>query len=151
MIMLDIDEMGKTEIYEILQKVGYGHLGCASEGHPYVVPMRYYFEEPNIYIFTTIGMKTKYMDANPEVCLQVEEVHDLKHWRSVTVTGRAEHITFQQDIDRVMQFVKTQNPTLSPAINRTWIDSWGRAEVMALYRIYPSEISGRTTDGVSSQ
>ena len=149
--MLDIDEMSLQEIKILLQRVGYGHLGCALEGHPYVVPMHYYFEEPNIYIFTTVGMKTKYMDANPEVCLQVEEVHDLKHWRSVTVTGRAEHITDQQDIDRVMQFFKMQNPTLSPAISRTWIDSWGRPEVIALYRIHPSEMSGRTTDGVSSQ
>ncbi|MEH2307587.1 pyridoxamine 5'-phosphate oxidase family protein [Nostoc sp.] len=48
-----------------------GHLGFAIAGHPYIVPLRYYFEEPNIYIFTTVGMKTKYMDANPEVCLQV--------------------------------------------------------------------------------
>jgi hypothetical protein len=151
MTMLDIDEMGKKEIYELLHKVGYGHLGCAIEGHPYVVPMRYYFEEPNIYIFTTVGMKTKYMDANPEVCLQVEDVHNLKHWRSVTVTGIAEHITLGQDIDRVMQFVKTNNPTLSPAINRTWIDAWGRAEVMALYCIHPTEMTGRTTDGVSSR
>lgn len=107
-------------MHDLLHKVGHGHLGCSLEGHPYVVPMHYYFEEPNIYILTTVGMKTKYIDANPEVCLQVEEVHNLKHWRSVTVTGRAEHITLQQDIDRVMQFVKTQNPTLSPAINRTW-------------------------------
>jgi uncharacterized protein len=149
--MLDIDEMGTKEMHELLQKVGHGHLGCALEGHPYVVPMHYYFEEPNLYIFTTLGMKTKYMDANPFVCLQVEEVHDLKHWRSVTVTGRAEHITLQQDIDRVMQFVKIKNLTLSPAINRTWIDAWGRAEVMALYRIHPTEMAGRTTDGVSSR
>jgi nitroimidazol reductase NimA-like FMN-containing flavoprotein (pyridoxamine 5'-phosphate oxidase superfamily) len=41
------------------------------------------------------------MDANPEVCLQVEEIHDQKHWRSVTVTGLAEHITLQEDIDRL--------------------------------------------------
>ncbi len=149
--MLDIDEMGTKEIHELLHKVGHGHLGCALEGHPYVVPMRYYFEEPNIYIFTTVGMKTKYMDANPEVCLQVEEVHDLKHWRSVTVTGLAEHITSGQDIDRVTSFVKTENPTLSPAINRTWIDAWGRAEAIALYRIHPTEMTGRTTDGVSSR
>jgi uncharacterized protein len=151
MTMLDIDEMGTKEMHDLLHKVGHGHLGCAIEGHPYVVPMHYYFEEPNIYIFTTVGMKTKYMDANPEVCLQVEEVNDLKHWRSVTVTGQAEHITEPQEFDRVMQLVKMQNPTLSPAINRTWIDAWGRAEVMALYCIHPSEMSGRTTDGVSSQ
>lgn len=149
--MLDIDEMSQKEIHTLLQKVGYCHLGCALDGHPYVVPMHYYFDEPDIYIFTTVGMKTKYMDVNPEVCLQVEEVHNLKHWRSVTVMGQAEHITEQPDIDRVMQVIKTQNPTLSPAINRTWIDAWGRAEVMALYRIHPSEMSGRTTDGVSSQ
>jgi uncharacterized protein len=148
--MLDIDEMGTKDIHDLLQKVGHGHLGCTFEGHPYVVPMQYYFEDPNIYIFTTIGMKTKYMDAHPEVCLQVEEVHNLKHWRSVTVTGRAEHITVQQDIDRVMELVKNQNPTLSPAINRTWVDAWGRGEVMALYHIHPSEISGRTTEGISS-
>ena len=143
--MLDIDEMGQEEIHELLEKVGHGHLGCALEGHPYVVPMQYYFEDSNIYIFTTVGLKVKYMDANPEVCLQVEEVHDLNHWRSVIVMGRAEHITAQQDIDHIMDVVKTKNPTLSPAINRTWIDAWGRAEVMALYRLHPSEMSGRTT------
>jgi nitroimidazol reductase NimA-like FMN-containing flavoprotein (pyridoxamine 5'-phosphate oxidase superfamily) len=150
--MLDIDEMSTKEIMDLLHKVGHGHLGFVGEGHPYVVPMHYYLKDSAIYIFTTVGMKTQYMDANPEVCLQIEEIQDdLLHWRSVVVNGRAEHITLGQDIDRVMQFVKTQNPTLSPAINRTWIDAWGRAEVMALYRIHPSEMSGRTTDGISSQ
>jgi len=149
--MLDIDEMSKKEIDELLQKVGHGHLGCALDGHPYVLPMHYYFDDPNIYIFTSVGMKTKYMDKNPEVCLQVEEVNNLNHWRSVTVTGQAEHITEQQEIDRVMEFVKSQNPNLTPALNRTWIDAWGRAEEMALYRINPRERSGRTTDGISSQ
>lgn len=149
--MLDIDEMRQKEIHELLHKVGYGHLGCIGEGHPYIVPMHYYLKDSEIYIFTTVGMKTKYIDTNPEVCLQVEEIHDLQHWRSVVVNGRAERLTEQQEIDRVMQFVKTQNPTLSPAINRTWIDAWGRAELAVIYRLHPIEMSGRTTDGVSSQ
>lgn len=149
--MLDIDEMGSKEIQDLLQQVRYGHLGCVFEGHPYVVPMHYYFENPDIYIFTTQGMKTKYIDANPEVCLQVEEVHDLLHWRSVVVTGQAERLTLQQDIDHAMQFIKEHNPTLSPALNRTWIDSWGRGNVIAIYRIHKSKMSGHTTDGVSSR
>lgn len=33
--MLDIDEMGTQEMHDLLQKVGHGHLGCASNGHPY--------------------------------------------------------------------------------------------------------------------
>lgn len=149
--MLDIDEMGTKEIEDLLQQVQYGHLGCVFEGHPYVVPMHYYFENPDIYIFTTEGMKTKYIDANPQVCLQVEEVHDLLHWRSVIVTGQAERLTLQQDIDHAMQFIKERNPTLSPAINRTWTDAWGRGNVVVIYRIHKSEMSGRTTEGVSSR
>ena len=113
--------------------------------------MHYYLQDSDIYIFTTVGMKTKYIDSNPEVCLQVEEVRDFQHWRSVVVNGRAERLTEQPDIDRAIQLVKENNPTLSPAINRTWVDSWGRAEAIAIYRIHPSEMSGRTTEGISSR
>lgn len=148
--MLDIDIMGAKEIQSLLQQVGYGHLGCALEGRPYVVPIQYYLEhsaeDSNIYIFTTEGQKTQYLDANPQVCLQVEEVNDPLSWRSVIVTGRAERLTQQADIDRVKQLVKERNPTtLSPAISRTWIDAWGRENTVAAYRIYPSEITGNQT------
>ena len=149
--MLDIDEMGQKEIHELLHKVGYGHLGCIHEGKPYVIPMHYYLQEEDIYFFTTVGMKTHDIDANPEICLQVEEIREPLHWRSVIVNGRASRLTEQPDIDRVMHLVKERNPTLSPAINRTWIDSQGRAEAIAIYRIDASEMSGRTTDGVSSR
>jgi uncharacterized protein len=47
--------------------------------------------------------------------------------------------------------LKERNPMLSPAINRTWVDSQGRAEAIAIYRIHETEMSGRTTDGVSSR
>jgi uncharacterized protein len=150
--MLDIDEMSSKEIYELLRKVGYGHLGFIHEGKPYVMPMHYYLEGEEIYMFTTEGMKTHDIDASPEICLQVEEViNDPLHWRSVIVAGQAKRLTEQLEIARVRKLIKEVNPTLSPAINRTWIDSWGRAEVVAIYRVYPSEMSGRTTDGVSSQ
>ena len=149
--MLDIDEMSSKEIHELLHKVGYGHLGCIHEGKPYVIPMSYYLEAEDIYLFTTIGMKTHDLDANPEICLQVEEIRAPLHWRSAIVNGRALRLTEQEDIDRVMHLVKERNPMLSPAINRTWIDSQGRAEAIAIYRIDASEMSGRTTDGVSSK
>ena len=149
--MLDIDEMGQKEIHGFLQQVGYGHLGYLHEGKPYVMPMHYYFEDLDIYLFTTEGMKTHDIDANPEICLQVEEIQDPLHWRSVIVSGQAKRLTKQQDIDHAMQLIKEHNPTLSPAINRTWSDSWGRAEVIAIYRMHQGEMSGRTTDGVSSR
>ena len=97
--MLDIDEMSSEEIHEVLHKVGYGHLGCIHEGKPYVMPMHYYLEKSDIFLFTTIGMKTHDIDANPEVCLQVEDMHDSFHWRSVIVNGSADRLTEQPDID----------------------------------------------------
>lgn len=149
--MLDIDEMGQIEIHELLSKIGYGHLGFIHEGKPYVMPMHYYFDNSDIYLFTTVGMKTHDIDADPDICLQVEEVHSLSHWRSVIVTGQAKHLTEQNDIDRITQLVKERNPSLSPVINRTWTDSLGRGEVVYIYRVTQSEMSGRTTDGISSQ
>jgi uncharacterized protein len=32
--MLDIDEMNSKEIHELLNQLGYGHLGCVHEGKP---------------------------------------------------------------------------------------------------------------------
>jgi uncharacterized protein len=150
--MLDIDEMSTKEIFELLSQVGYGHLGFIHEGKPCVMPMHYYLDGQDIYLFTTIGMKTHDIDTVPEVCLQVEHVvSDRLHWRSAIVMGSAHRLTDQIEIDQAMKFIKVHNPTLSPAINRTWIDSWGRAEVIAIYRIDPGEMSGRTTDGLSSR
>ncbi len=151
--MLDINIMRSKEIQDLLHQVGYGHLGCSFEGRPYVVPIQYYLEDSaedsgkkqKIYIFTTEGQKTQYIDANPQVCLQVEEVKDLLHWRSVIVTGRAERLTEQADVDHVKQLVKERNHTLSPAISRTWIDAWGRENKVACYCIHPSEVTGNQT------
>ena len=69
--MLNIDEMSGKEMRELLRNVGYGHLGFIYEGKPNTIPMHYYLEDSVIYLFTTVGMKTYGMDANPEICLQV--------------------------------------------------------------------------------
>ena len=143
--MIEIEEMAAGEAHALLKKVGYGHLGCAREGRPYVLPIHYAYGEPDIYIFTTEGMKTDYIAANPEVCIQVEEVHDPTHWRSVIAFGQAERLIKPEDMEHAMQFITETNPTLTPAVNKMWIDAWGRANVVAIYRIHPSIISGRKT------
>jgi uncharacterized protein len=148
--MLNIDEMSAKEMHELLRKVEYGHLGFIYEAKPAVIPMHYYLEGSDIYLFTTEGMKTDGINMNPEVCLQVEEVHGSLHWRSVMVKGQAERLTCQPEIDRIMQLIKQHNPTLSPAINQTWIDTWGKQEGTVIYRISHYQMSGRMTDGVNS-
>jgi uncharacterized protein len=145
--MLKVEDMSPAEMKSLLLAAGYGHLGCARDNRPYVVPLHYVYDAPDIYIFTTEGMKTKYIEANPEVCLQVEEVQDTLHWRSVMVNGRAERITRPEELERAMQLITSRNPSLTPALNETMVDAWGRANVLAVYRIHPSTIDGRRTVG----
>lgn len=143
--MLKVEDMSHDEMHELLERQSFGHLGCAREGRPYVVPMNYAFDGKDLFFFTTEGMKTHFIDANPEVCLQVEEVTDPSHWRSVMVSGRAEKLTQTEEVQHAMQSILKRNPSLTPAISATSLDTWGRAVDIALYRIRHDIIDGRKT------
>ena len=141
--MINIENMSLEEMRHLLQRTGFGHLGCSRDDHPYVVPMNYAYDGSDVYFFTTEGTKTEYIAANPEVCLQVEEITDSSNWKSVMVTGRAERITNQEEIEHAMQFITERHPTLTPALNRTKIGAWTRFSNIALYVVRPDAVYGR--------
>ena len=132
-------------MHALLQRESFGHLGCARDGRPYVVPMHYAYDGKDLYFFTTQGMKTQYIQANPQVCLQIEEVTDSANWRSVMVLGRAQELTSKDEMQRAMKLITERNPSLTPAISATQVDALGRAVDIALYRITPEVIDGRQT------
>lgn len=140
--LAQIVEMGNDDINGLLRRVRYGHLGCSLNDRRYVVPIHYAYEEPYIYFFTTEGKKTEIIGENPEICLQVEHVTDSKHWHSAVVTGTAELLTVEKDIDYAMELIKATNPTLSPAWSTRWMDQWVRSNVEAVYRISPLMMTG---------
>ena len=143
--MLEVKDMSQGEMLALLLRAGYGHLGCARDNHPYVVPMHYAYDSENLYFFTTEGTKTDYMSANHEVCFQVEEVSDDRHWRSVMLTGRAERVSAQEETERAMALITERNPTLTPAINHTEIGAWKRLSQVVIFRVRPQAIYGRKT------
>ena len=143
--MLKVEDMAPAEMHALLQRESFGHLGCARDGRPYVVPMHYAYDGKELYFFTTEGMKTQFIEANPKVCLQVEEITDSTHWRSVMVIGQAEQLTSAEELQRAMKLITERNPSLTPAISATQLDTWGRAVDIALYRINPELIDGRKT------
>jgi uncharacterized protein len=143
--LLNVEDMPPAEMHSLLRNANFGHLACSLNGRPYVVPMHYAYDGKELYFFTTNGMKTQFMNDNPEVCLQVEEVSDSSHWRSVMVIGRAERLTEGKETERALQQITERNPTLTPAISATQTDAIGRAVEIALYRIQPEIIDGRKT------
>ena len=143
--MLKVEDMSPAEMHALLQRENFGHLGCARNNRPYVVPMHYAYDGKDLFFFTTQGMKTQFIDANPQVCLQVEEITDSTQWRSVMVIGQAEQITGNKEMQEAMKLITERNPSLTPAISATQLDAWGRSVDIALYRIKPELIDGRKT------
>jgi len=132
-------------MHELLMSASFGHLGCAREGRPYVVPMHYAYDGKDLYFYATQGMKTQFMNGNPQVCLQVEEILDGSHWRSVMIIGRAERLIDHCDIERATTQLNERHPSLVPADAATQTRTAGRDVGIALYRIQPEIIDGRRT------
>lgn len=143
--MVEVQEMDDDDCKKLLQRVGYGHLACARDSQPYVVPIHYAYNEPHVYIYTTSGKKTDVIEDNPAVCLQVEDVTNEKHWQSVIITGDAVQLTESKEIKQATEFILSTNPNLTPALSIRWMDAWVRSNITIVYRIAPKTITGRTT------
>jgi nitroimidazol reductase NimA-like FMN-containing flavoprotein (pyridoxamine 5'-phosphate oxidase superfamily) len=89
-----IHDLAVDECAQLLQRNSVGHLGCAKDGEPYVVPIHYSFdaEQQVIYVVSTIGQKVEWMRANPRVCLTVDEITDKNHWTTVVLNGSYEEV-----------------------------------------------------------
>lgn len=143
--MVQVEDLSDKESRELLVRIGYGHLGVARDSHPYVVPVHYAYHQPYIYIFTTEGKKTGIIEDNPEICLQVEEIVDNKHWQSVIVIGTAVQLTKTEEVENAMDLITATNPSLSPALSIHWMDQWIRTNISVIYRVTPDSMTGRTT------
>ena len=147
--MIEVKDMTSAEIEALLERVRYGHLGCATGNHPYVVPVHFAYEDRTIYLYTTEGKKSDMIDENPEVCLQVEEVIDNENWASVIVMGDAEKLTESKDREKALAAVTATNPSLTPALSWRRIDTWVREQrdSEVIYRINRKTSSGRQAGG----
>lgn len=141
--LVEISEMDAVEISSMLERAGYGHLGCAKDDRPYVIPIHYVYDSTDIYIFTTAGKKSELISANSEVCLQVEEVRDDRSWKSVIVQGRAELLADSASREKASRLLDLIHPNHTPALGHTVVAGHDRENKVEIYRIKIEEMSGR--------
>lgn len=141
--MIEIAELSDSEISELLERIGYGHLACSRDDTPYVVPVHYSYSAEGLFVYTTEGKKSEFIAANPRVCLQAEEVNDNHHWQSVIVDGVATRLTDEAEREIAFKKILEINPTLTPAVSIHWMDEWVRENIEVIYRIKPERMSGR--------
>ncbi len=141
-------------IESVLQSNYIGHLACCLDDKPYVVPITYYYDaaQNSLVCYTAEGHKVDIMRQNPQVCVEVSEVDDLSHWRSVILEGRFEEMTGRDSIDVLQALIRN----LEPMINQEGKQHVERIREMAratetspkvTYRIHIDHKSGRYEAG----
>ncbi|MGE0886166.1 MAG: pyridoxamine 5'-phosphate oxidase family protein [Blastocatellales bacterium] len=111
---MNLGKLSGDEARRILMDGKLGRLGCIADGEPYVVPINYLFDGENIYVHSLGGRKIDALRANPRACLQVDEIEDAYHWRSVIAYGNYEEITDEQMRERTLAEIFRRMPHLTP-------------------------------------
>src|SRR5215470_8883094 len=84
---MEVIKLTETECFDVLARAPMGRLGCSLDNQPYVVPLNFVYDKNHIYVFSTYGKKIEYMRANPNVCMQVDEIRGQAQWTSVIANG----------------------------------------------------------------
>jgi uncharacterized protein len=97
-----INPLGERESRALLSGEWTGRLGCSDHGKPYIVPVHYLFDNDCVYVQSSPGHKIDVLRDNPNACLQVDEVKDDDHWRSVLAFGLYEEVKDVKERERVL-------------------------------------------------
>lgn len=143
-----IYELTPAECRDVLSHANLGRLGCARDNQPYVVPIYFDFDGDYLYSFATEGQKIDWMRANPKVCVEVDDIVDQFHWKTVVVLGRYEELPnlpeYQTARQRAQELFQRRPEWWVPASARLAL---AEHHLPVAYRIATSRLSGRRATG----
>jgi nitroimidazol reductase NimA-like FMN-containing flavoprotein (pyridoxamine 5'-phosphate oxidase superfamily) len=110
------------EIEDLLSKQFVGRIGCYHGDSIYVVPISYAYDGEYVYCHTDEGMKIDIMRNNPQVCFEVDHLHNMANWQSVIAWGKFEELTdaaernkaLHQLHQRILPLIASETVHLSP-------------------------------------
>lgn len=148
---MNLGTLTPEAIEDLLSRNVVAHLGCHADGETYVVPISYAYHEGRLIGHTIEGKKTRMMRSNPKVCVEVTEVDDMTHWRSVICQGEFEELHAAESvsamgilIDRLMPLADEDDPH-GRSVTPDKLDGEGFRAVV--YCIRFGEKTGRFQDG----
>jgi nitroimidazol reductase NimA-like FMN-containing flavoprotein (pyridoxamine 5'-phosphate oxidase superfamily) len=140
--------LSNSEIETLLHSQVVGRMGCHADNLTYVVPISYAYDGTYIYTRTFEGMKVNIIRKSPEVCFQVDDMHDLANWQSVIAWGTVEELSGKEQCGkaleilsaRVLPFLSSETMHLSPV----WPFSAGSESIPGIFlRILLERKTGR--------
>jgi nitroimidazol reductase NimA-like FMN-containing flavoprotein (pyridoxamine 5'-phosphate oxidase superfamily) len=137
------------EIEEVLASELLGRVGFIAAGRPYIVPVNYVYdpESAHVYVHSAEGAKVRAMRANPDVCFEVEQIHDMANWRTVVARATFEEL-WRDAEERAMDLLKARlqpcsvSETALPSRREESRHRSGMARPV-LYRLHLTGKSGR--------
>lgn len=109
-----INQLGERESRALLKEEVTGRLGCSERGKPYIVPVHYLFDNECVYVHSLPGHKIDVLRNNPNACLQVDEIKDDFHWRSVLAFGFYEEVSDLNERQRILADMLRRLPYMTP-------------------------------------
>ena len=142
-----IRELSRKESLDLLARSRLGRLACAHETIPYIVPLYFAYDDEYLYSFCTFGQKIEWMRANPNVCVEVDEVVSPQQWVSVVIFGQFEELPDSPEWRGAREYAHKKllqrNPIWwEPAYARTIVADMERQLAPCFYRIHIAQITG---------
>jgi uncharacterized protein len=90
-----VEEMSFEEIESFLSNSYIGRIGFSHEEEMHIIPMTYFYDKNNSTIigYSNVGLKILAMRENPSVCFQLDEIKDLRNWKSVSAKATYNELT----------------------------------------------------------
>lgn len=142
-----IQELTRQESVDLLARARLGRLACANDTQPYVVPFFFAFDNDYLFGFSTVGQKIEWMRANPNVCVEVDEIVNPQQWMSVVVFGQYEEMPNLPEWQSAREYANRKLQQRNsiwwePAYARTIVGNTERPLVPFFYRIRIVQITG---------
>lgn len=135
--------LSTLECTKLLTANRVGHLACAKDGQPYIVPFYYAHADNHLYAFSMPGKKIDWMRTNPLVSVQVDEHGQGRGWRSVIVDGRYEELPDQLQRDHAWSVLRKHPDWWEPGALKPVIPPASDSAPHVFFRILIEQVSGR--------
>ena len=139
----ELDNLYPNESLSLLEEKQFAHLACHAGHEIYLVPISYVYSDQSIYSHSKPGRKIDLMRKNPKVCLQVEDIKDFFHWKSVIVWGRYEELKGDQ-ANRAMRLLLQKFREQNKRHSSLELDFSAQLESAIIYQIHIEKMTSRS-------
>ena len=132
-----------NEIDEVLQNNSVGRIGCTDGSKIYVVPINYAYDGKHILAHAMPGLKIEMMRTHPDICFQVDQVHNATNWKSVILWGTYHELLDERSRNEAVKAFAEKMIHIKVSSTAHLTDSAQETVRAVIFRIIIGERTGR--------